>query len=148
MATTTAEPSHHSAIQYCPHCGAEIPPAARFCGDCGRAIAAPTAHEPPVMAPNHRATSIGAPANPTAPSSAGGGSAGLISILLGVIGIFMCGPLTAFPGLYFAWSDIQQAKSNNASPAMGYVGLAVNALALLLTAFGFMVFGLMMMAGM
>jgi uncharacterized membrane protein YvbJ len=42
------------AVNYCPDCGAAIPPDARFCPSCGRALAEKSTGTPPLPAEYRR----------------------------------------------------------------------------------------------
>lgn len=76
------------ALQYCPHCGTEVPPGAEFCMNCGSSLQPPsqaipakqsktkfTPYEPPAQVPPSTQTKVSqftiettpAPTAPTAP---------------------------------------------------------------------------------
>ena len=62
------------------------------------------------------------PAGP--PATQRDSSKALLAIILGVLGFILCGPFTAIPGAFVAWSEMTAAKQAGLPSA----GLAVLAL--------------------
>lgn len=75
----------------------------------------------------------------------------MIAILLGVLGLFMCGPLTSVPGAILAWMDMNEAKQTG-QPAPGLATIALwGNIAVTVIAIGgtvLMMFMMMLMSGM
>ncbi|HQZ81805.1 MAG TPA: zinc ribbon domain-containing protein [Pyrinomonadaceae bacterium] len=109
----------------CPKCGQSNPPDAAFCRNCATALglAAPSQqHSPPLAG---QAPYAGAPpqgyvgaqnfavqGNPQAPSS----QRPLISVILAIVGLLCCGPLTGIPASIVAWLELDAIKNGTSSP--------------------------------
>ena len=123
----------------CPHCGSPLPPAARFCTVCGKAIPVETIEgqltpPPPVPPPLPSALP---PVRPYVPNY-------LVQSIL--VTIFCCVPF-GIPAIVFAaqvnsklaWGDVDGAiESSNKAKMWGWIAFGVGLV------FNFLVFGLQM----
>ena len=75
-------------------CGAANLPTAAFCNNCGAPVLAQQSYvPPPPVAYRSQAT---------------------IAIILAIVGLVMCGPLTTVPGIFFAKQDLNAVKEGRA----------------------------------
>ncbi len=76
-------------------CGAANPPTAAFCNNCGAPVLVPQGGyvPPPPVAYKSQAT---------------------IAIILAIVGLVVCGPLTTVPGIFFAKQDLNAVKEGRA----------------------------------
>ena len=121
-------------IAICPGCNAQNISTAAFCGQCGaQSLATPQNDN----AAFRQTVSPAVTASPEVSSNHWHGMAGVIC---GVVSVFLCGLITAVPGLYFSWSSLSQAKQTGESKSTAYVGLGLNSLGIVLTVLAVLIF--------
>jgi hypothetical protein len=122
----------------CTSCGVSNINSARFCGNCGQALAG--------SFPNTHGQSDAAPARPGTPGyvetskTAGKAAVGnnsnwqeMAGLICGVISILLCGVFAAFPGLFFSWTAIANAKAAGQSTRLGTIGIILNCIGVVTT---------------
>lgn len=135
----------------CQTCGADMAEEARFCADCGTAVATDADATAPPPAPDDRTQAIPSPA-PTVVSaqgvpvqvapgtttvvvqqqaSPGSPGVGVAGFILVIVGLFV--PLVGLVGLVLSIVGYRQAKREGLSTGLSLAGMIIGAIATFLT---------------
>lgn len=137
-----------SQMIYCPKCGDQNSAGAQFCKTCGSRLStpsnpeamAPTPTPPPVTPPPISSGQEPQPqyAVPPAGAPPQKSNRAVIALVLGILGIFCCGPLSSIPGIIVAKMEMDaiargEASADNLGMAKAafWVSIAATALSVL-----------------
>ncbi len=141
------------AATFCPACGTAGIQGAKFCGKCGSQIQSGNSQPaaPQSGAPQSSATQPAA-AHPHnfqqhAVASQTGDWKGMAALACGVLSIFMCGAIASVPGIIFGWMDLKAAIAAGRSTGMAKLAIGLSVAGIVLTIFGGLIIGLMLMMG-
>ena len=133
----------------CPICRAPIAYDARFCGSCASPITPEYSAEAPPAPPPTQPEQQAYYEKPPEPSG-GASNRALISLVLGILGLVLCGPFTGVPGIILGKMELDAIRRGTSAPsneglarAGFYVSIAATVLSVLLC----MLFGMLGMFG-
>lgn len=95
------------------------PPEAAFCLNCASPLA------PAVGAPNQQwQQPVGAGFGPTSKSSGGTGQKAMMALILAIVALLCCGPLTGVPAAMVGWLELESIKGGRSSEDGRWMALA------------------------
>lgn len=86
----------------CSNCGTQNPDGSAFCANCGSAVSLQSDQVQPQPVPGQQAATS---------------SKAAASLILGILGLFVCGPLTSIPGIIVGKQELNAIEAGTASPA-------------------------------
>jgi hypothetical protein len=110
-----------SQMIYCPKCGDQNTAGAQFCKTCGSRLSTPANPEamaptpPPVTPPPISSAPQPQYAVPPPGAPPQKSNRAVIALVLGILGIFCCGPLSSIPGIIVAKMEMDAIARGEAS---------------------------------
>lgn len=103
----------------CPKCNQPNPAEAAFCLNCATPLGAPPRQEPPPFVGQQPGAQNWAPTGNAQQNSSGEyGQKAVAALILAILALFCCGPISGVPAAIVGWLELDSIK-NGRSPAGG-----------------------------